>query len=67
MHVMAERDLNTSDVRLQKTVMKRINSCMWHYRNKGAVQSAPGPGRKDAVESDLIAAAIGARLREINR
>ena len=46
MHVMAERDLNTSDVRLRKTIMKRIHACMRHYRSKGVIQSAPGPGNR---------------------
>ncbi len=46
MHVMAERDLNTSDARLRKTIMKRVHSCMRHYRGKGAVLSAPGPGNR---------------------
>lgn len=46
MHVMAERDLNTSDTRLRKTIMKRIHACMRHYRTKGVIQSAPGPGKR---------------------
>lgn len=45
-HVMTERDLNSSDTRLRKTIMKRVHACMRHYRTKGIVQSAPGPGNR---------------------
>jgi hypothetical protein len=43
-HVMAERDLNTSDKRLIRTVSKRVNACLRHYRGRGVIQSAQGPG-----------------------
>lgn len=43
-HVMAERDLNTSDKRLIRTVAKRVGSCLRHYRSRGVIQSAHGPG-----------------------
>lgn len=43
-HVMAERDLNTSDKRLLRTVSKRVGACLRHYRNAGVLQSATGPG-----------------------
>lgn len=43
-HVMAERDLNTADKRLLRTVTKRVHACLRHYRTKGVLQSAPGPG-----------------------
>lgn len=46
MHVMAERDLNTSDKRLLRIVSKRVQACLRHYRTKGAVQSARGPGSR---------------------
>ncbi len=40
MHVMATRDLNTSDKPLLKTVAKRVGSCLRHYRSKGVIRSA---------------------------
>ena len=46
MCVMTERDLNMHDVRLRKTIMKRVHACMRHYRNKGTVESLPGPGKR---------------------
>lgn len=43
-HVMVERDLNSADKRLHRTVTRRVDACLRHYRNKGVLQSAPGPG-----------------------
>lgn len=43
-HVMVERDLNSADKRLLRTVAKRVNACLRHYRTRGVLQSAPGPG-----------------------
>jgi len=39
LHVMADRNMNTADRRLVKTVMKRVGSCCRHYRNKGTIRS----------------------------
>lgn len=41
MHVMAERNLNTSDPRLYRTIVERVDACMRPYRRRGAMQSHP--------------------------
>lgn len=42
---MAERGLNTADVRLVKTIGKRVGACLRHWRVKGVVVSVPRPGK----------------------
>src|ERR1700683_1685318 len=42
MHVMAEREMNTADKRLVKTVSKRVSACLRHHRNSGLIQSRKG-------------------------
>ena len=44
-HVMAERELNTSDKRLVQLVGKRVGACLRHQRGKGTMRSKPGPGQ----------------------
>jgi hypothetical protein len=44
LEVMTTRDLNTSDRKLIRTVTKRVQACLRHYRTRGVVQSEPGPG-----------------------
>ena len=44
-HVIAERELNTSDKRLVRLVGKRVGACLCHQREKGLVRSEPGPGQ----------------------
>lgn len=39
LHVMAERGLNTADKRLQKTIAKRVSSCLRHHRKSGLLKS----------------------------
>lgn len=45
-HVMATRDLNSADKGLLRMVTKRVASCLRHYRNRGVLQSAMGPGNR---------------------
>lgn len=50
MHVMAERGMNTADVRLVKTVGKRVGASLRHHRAKGLIRSAKGLGDRLAWE-----------------
>jgi|SRR5579883_1095054 len=43
-HVMAERSLNVSDKRLVRLIQKRIGACLKHYRMRGTLKAAKGPG-----------------------
>jgi hypothetical protein len=43
-HVMAERGLNVSDKRVARTLQKRVGACLKHYRNRGVLEGAKGPG-----------------------
>ena len=40
---MAERELNTADLKLVKTIGKRVGSSLRHHRIKGTVRSVKGP------------------------
>jgi len=42
MHVMAEREMNTADKRLVKTVTKRVGACLRHHRSKGLLRNVRG-------------------------
>ncbi len=42
LRVMSERQMNTADMALVKTVSKRVGSCLRHHRGKGAVLSRRG-------------------------
>jgi hypothetical protein len=42
--VMADRGLNAADVRLVKTISKRVQSCLRHYRTMGLVRSLKREG-----------------------
>ncbi len=43
--VMAERELNTADTRLARTMGKRVGATMRSLRSRGLVQSKQGPGQ----------------------
>jgi hypothetical protein len=43
--VMAERGLDTTNVRLRKLIAKRTGACLRHWRSKGAVTCEPGADR----------------------
>lgn len=44
-HVMADRGLNTADMRLVRTLGKRVGACLRHHRSRGLVRSIHQPGR----------------------
>lgn len=48
--VMAERGLDTANVRLLKTISKRTGACLRHWRTKGIVRSIEGPGQYNVWE-----------------
>jgi hypothetical protein len=39
LHVMANRGMNTADVRLVKLMTKRVGSCLRHHRGRGTLRS----------------------------
>lgn len=41
--VMAERNMNTMDKRLLRTVLKRVGACLRHFRGKGLLASVERP------------------------
>lgn len=43
--VMAERGLDTSNVRLLKTMTKRAGACLRNLQKQGGVSRQPGPGQ----------------------
>ena len=43
LRLMAERELNTADVRLLKTIQKRVGAALRLLRERGLVWSEPGP------------------------
>lgn len=43
--VMAERGLDTANVRLLKTMTKRAGACLRNMQKQGAVARQPGPGQ----------------------
>lgn len=43
--VMAERGLDTANVRLLKTMQKRTGACLRHWEHKGVATKQPGPGQ----------------------
>lgn len=43
--VMAERGLDTANVRLLKTMTKRAGACLRNLQQQGAVTRQPGPGQ----------------------
>ena len=45
MRVMAERGLDTANVRLLKTMTKRAGACLRNLQKQGAVTRQPGPGQ----------------------
>ena len=45
MRVMAERGLDTANVRLLKTMTKRAGACLRNLQKQGAVSHQPGPGQ----------------------
>src|SRR5262249_10874681 len=45
MRVMAERGLDTANVRLLKTMTKRAGACLQGLQKQGGVTRQPGPGR----------------------
>jgi hypothetical protein len=43
--VMAERGLDTANVRLTKTMQKRTGACLRHWQQRGLARKQPGPGQ----------------------
>lgn len=43
--VMAERGLDTGNVRLLKTIAKRTGACLRHWEKRGAAAKKPGPDK----------------------
>jgi hypothetical protein len=43
--VMAERGLDTANVRLLKTMQKRTGACLRHWLQRGVASKKPGPGQ----------------------
>ena len=41
--VMAERGLDSANVRLLKLIMKRTGACLRHWQKRGVARSAAGP------------------------
>jgi hypothetical protein len=43
--VMAERGLDTANLRLLKTMQKRTGACLRHWLQRGVASKQPGPGQ----------------------
>jgi hypothetical protein len=43
--VMAERGLDTANVRLLKTMQKRTGACLRHWQHRGVAAKQSGPGQ----------------------
>jgi hypothetical protein len=43
--IMAERSLDTANLRLLKTMTKRAGACLRNLQQQGAVTRQPGPGQ----------------------
>lgn len=43
-HVMAARGLNVHDLRLVRLIQKRVGAALKHWRVRGVLQAAKGPG-----------------------
>jgi|SRR5579859_1009051 len=46
MQIMIERDMNTSDNRLRKLIVKRTHATLRHLANKGLLDRMPGPDNR---------------------
>ena len=43
--VMAERGLDSANLRLLKTMQKRTGACLRHWEHRGVASKEPGPGQ----------------------